>query len=55
MVGPRVGHWRANSPVWSASSRRPNTRSADIAGAGHWIHDDAPDAMAAAIAAFLAG
>lgn len=34
-------------------TRRPDTRLVDIAGAGHWIHDDAPDAMAAAIGAFL--
>ncbi len=36
-------------------ARRPGARSAEITGAGHWIHDDAPAAMAAAIATFLRG
>lgn len=36
------------------AARRPATRLVDIAGAGHWVHDDAPAAMAAAIRDFLA-
>lgn len=34
---------------------RPGARAVEIAEAGHWVHDDAPVATAAAIAAFLAG
>ncbi|WP_280419198.1 alpha/beta fold hydrolase [Nocardia carnea] len=36
------------------AARRPATRLVDIAGAGHWVHDDAPAAMAAAIRYFVA-
>ncbi|NKY36474.1 alpha/beta hydrolase [Nocardia speluncae] len=36
------------------AAQRPGTRLVDIAGAGHWVHDDAPRAMAAAISDFLA-
>ena len=44
-------------PAWLATrmaAQRPDTRLVDIAGAGHWVHDDAPRAMAAAISDFLA-
>ncbi|WP_203236739.1 alpha/beta fold hydrolase [Nocardia panacis] len=34
-------------------ARRPDTDLVEIPNAGHWIHDDAPAAFAAAIAAFL--
>lgn len=36
------------------TAQRPGARLVDIAGAGHWVHDDAPRAMAAAIRDFLA-
>ncbi|MFD4407338.1 alpha/beta fold hydrolase [Nocardia sp. NPDC058499] len=36
------------------AAQRPGARLVDIAGAGHWVHDDAPRAMAAAIRDFLA-
>lgn len=36
------------------AAQRPHTRLVDIAGAGHWVHDDAPRDMAAAIRDFLA-
>ncbi|QVQ52828.1 alpha/beta hydrolase [Spiractinospora alimapuensis] len=35
--------------------RRPNTKLVDFPDAGHWIHDDAPDAFAATVTEFLAG
>ncbi|MEU4430165.1 alpha/beta fold hydrolase [Nocardia rhamnosiphila] len=49
----------ANSPMLPAplatamATRRPGTSLVEIAGAGHWIHDDAPRAMAAAVTEFL--
>ncbi|MFI1461816.1 alpha/beta fold hydrolase [Nocardia carnea] len=36
------------------ATQRPHTRLVEIAGAGHWVHDDAPRAMAAAVRDFLA-
>ncbi|MBA0049886.1 alpha/beta hydrolase [Streptomyces sp. AJS327] len=33
---------------------RPRTRKIEFQGAGHWIHDDDPDGVAAALARFLA-
>jgi len=35
------------------AQRRPGTRYRQLEGVGHWIHDDAPAAMAAEIASFL--
>ena len=34
-------------------TRRPDTQLAEFPDAGHWIHDDDPDGLARAIAAFL--
>ncbi|WP_234313649.1 alpha/beta fold hydrolase [Streptomyces sp. NBRC 109706] len=34
-------------------ARRPGTERVDFPGAGHWVHDDAPEEFAAAVAAFL--
>ena len=31
----------------------PDARHVEIPGAGHWLHADAPDLVAAAVAAFL--
>ncbi|WP_432038581.1 alpha/beta fold hydrolase [Streptomyces cucumeris] len=36
------------------ADRRPHTRLREFAGCGHWIHDDAPEAYARAVGAFLA-
>ncbi|MFF2025575.1 alpha/beta fold hydrolase [Streptomyces sp. NPDC058171] len=34
-------------------ARRPRTRLVRFPGAGHWVHDDAPEAVAGAVADFL--